>query len=131
MWSLKIYTDFMNFIGFVITPFLCRPKFLLNSSCFSRNKQPLLAFIPNFLAYTPSSICHCEVTMLINRSVLAAAKIRSRVVEARHRLDHLNSSWLPFPPSEPLTLDVATSAIYDNKISISLLFPCVVDIFTA
>lgn len=49
----------------------------------SVDTDSLLAFIPHFLAHTASSICQCQVTMLINRSVSAAVKICSCVVEAR------------------------------------------------
>lgn len=101
--SMKIYTDFITFIcKLPPSPYFLSFFFLLPSGCPAPvDTNSLLAFIPNFLAHTASSICHCQVTMLINRSVLAAVKMRSCVVEARGSLHHLSSLWRAFPPTEP------------------------------
>lgn len=90
----------------------------------------LLAFIPYFLAHTASSICQCQVTMLINRSVLAAVKTRRCVVEARGSPYHLSSPWRAFPATEPHASDVF--ATYGDKTSLTKSHPlaCVMDIST-
>lgn len=85
----------------------------------ARHKLCLLAFIPDFLSHTASSICQCQVTVLINRSVLAAVGMRSCVVEARGRPYHLSSPRRAFPPTEPLAPDVFAPATYEDKISVS------------
>lgn len=81
------------------------------SSCHKVTPAPvdtdsLLGFIPYFLAHTASSICQCQMTVLINRSVLAAVKTRNCAVEARGSLHHLSSLWCAFPPSETLSSDI-------------------------
>lgn len=70
-----------------------------SNSCSDTNS--LLAFIPNFLAYTASSICQCQVTLSINRSVLAAVKMCGCVVEAGCCLYHLSNLGLRFLPPSP------------------------------
>lgn len=92
----------------------------------------LLAFVPYFLAHTASSICQCQVTMLINRSVLAAVKTRGCDVEARGSPYHLNSPWHAFPPTKPHGSDMFASATYEDKNSVTKSNPlaCVMDIST-
>lgn len=90
------------------------------SSCHTVTPVPLdtnslLAFVTYFLTHTASSICQCQVTMLINRSVLAAAKMHSDVVA---RI--MSGLWHAFPPTEPLASDVVASATYEDKNSPSV-----------
>lgn len=76
----RFYTDFIRFYLWIL--FF---RFFLNTQIcnfLSQSNSPapvdtnsVLAFIPYFLAHTASSMWKCQVTMLINKSVLAAVKI--------------------------------------------------------
>lgn len=109
----------------------------LAPSCHKATPAPvdtnsLLTFVPYFLAHTASSICQYQVTMLINRSVLAAVKTRGCVVEARGSPYHLSSPWRAFPPTTPHSSDMFASATYEDKNSLTKSHPlaCVMDIST-
>lgn len=97
----RVSGDYANFIS-SICHFVIAWLFLIIGASGCHRAAPaaaaadtnsLLAFIPHFLAHTASSICQCQVTMLINRSVLAALEMWSCAVEARGSLCHLCCLW--------------------------------------
>lgn len=106
-WSADTPTDFnMLLLLFFLS------KRQLVSSCHRVTPAPvdadsLLGCIPYFLAHTASTICQCQMTVLINRSALAAVKTRNCAVKAGGSWHHLSRLCCASPPSETLGSDVA------------------------
>ena len=129
--------DLYRFYWFYLLFYDCSISFRrrLPSGCHKvtpapENTNSLLAFIPDLLAHTASSICQCQVTMLINRSVLAAVKMRSCVVDARGSSHHLSSLWRAFPPTEHHAPDMFAPATYEDENSSLSPSAFVIDIST-
>ena len=70
----------------------------------------LLAFTPHFLAHTASSMCLCQVTLLINKSVLAAVEELAVLLRPEAARIIWAARGVSPPPADPLASDTAASA---------------------
>lgn len=128
MRSMNIYSDlnlrFYSTFFFLI--FTADWRLVVTKS----NSYSLLGFTADFLPHTASSICQCQVTMLINRSALAAVKTQNCAGEARGSQRRLSSFWCAFPPSESLGSDIVLPVRTKTQGSPSLFFIHVRTVFT-